>query len=221
MGYITATMGYTVLSGQYEQYNIYRILDEITACIESIKEELIKLNFNSDKLEIAIGGISAGAHIALLYGYSIKNSPIKIKFLINIVGPLSLEPEFWYQPAIFNNTLDNLEMDTINTAIENGTIIGIFEEPTYIGLMNGFLGNLYNEDDIKSMITINNTINKDSEKYKEMFKKVQNSFPIKFVNNDTLPTLCEYAGNDSLVGVGMFRFLKQLFDKYGKRLIMI
>ena len=221
MGYITATMGYTVLSGQYEQYNIYRILDEITACIESIKEELIKLNFNSDKLEIAIGGISAGAHIALLYGYSIKNSPIKIKFLINIVGPLSLEPEFWYQPAIFNNTLDNLEMDTINTAIENGTIIGIFEEPTYIGLMNGFLGNLYNEDDMKSMITINNTINKDSEKYKEMFKKVQNSFPIKFVNNDTLPTLCEYAGNDSLVGVGMFRFLKELFDKYGKKLDLV
>ena len=74
---------------------------------------------------------------------------------------------------------------------------------------------------MKSMITINNTINKDSEKYKEMFKKVQNSFPIKFVNNDTLPTLCEYAGNDSLVGVGMFRFLKELFDKYDKKLDLV
>ena len=78
MRYITSTMGYTLLSGDYEHYNIYRILDEITACIESIKEELIKLGFNSDKLEIAIGGISAGAHIALLYGYSIKKFPIKI-----------------------------------------------------------------------------------------------------------------------------------------------
>ena len=73
-----------------------------------------------------IGGISAGAHIALLYGYSIKNSPIKIKFLINIVGPLSLESEFWCRPSIFDDTLDNLEMDTINTVIDNGTIIGIF-----------------------------------------------------------------------------------------------
>ena len=68
MGYITATMGYKVLSGEYEQYNIYRVLDEINSCIESIKEELEKMDFNSSKLEMAIGGISAGAHI-LFYMY--------------------------------------------------------------------------------------------------------------------------------------------------------
>ena len=56
MGYITATMGYTVLSGDYEQYNIYRILDEITACIKDIKEQLEK-RFDLNKLELAIGGI--------------------------------------------------------------------------------------------------------------------------------------------------------------------
>ena len=220
MGYITATMGYTVLSGDYEQYNIYRILDEITACIKSIKEELEILKFNLDKLEIAIGGISAGAHISLLYGYSIKNPPIKIKFLINIVGPLSLEPEFWYKPAKFNNTLENLEMDTIKYAIENRTIIGIFEEPVFIGLMNEFLGNMYTEEEVKSML-IDNKINNDSEKYQEMFKKVKYSFPIKFINNDTIPTLCEYAGNDTLVGVGMYRFLQNLFEKYDRKLDLV
>lgn len=68
MGYITATMGYKVLSGEYEQYNIYRVLDEINSCIESIKEELEKMGFNSSKLEMAIGGISAGAHI-IFYMY--------------------------------------------------------------------------------------------------------------------------------------------------------
>ena len=215
MGYITATMGYTVLSGKYPNYNIYRILDEITTCIENIKEQLEDLKFDTSKLELAIGGVSAGAHISLLYGYSIKKTPIPIKFLINIVGPLSLEPEFWYQPAVYNQTLDDLENETIENAIENGTIVKIFEDPVFIGLMNGFLGNIYSEEDTKEMI-VNNTINKDSPKYQEMFKKVQNSFPIKFVDSNTLPTLCEYAGNDSLVGVGMYRFLKELFKKYEK-----
>ena len=213
-------MGYIVLSGDYKQYNIYRILDEITACIESIKEELVNLKFNPDKLKIAIGGISAGAHIALLYEYTIKNSPINIKFLINIFGPLSLEPDFWYKPAIFNNILDDLEMDNINNAIENVTIIPIIEEPTFLGLMNGFLVNIYIEQEVKSMIN-DNKINKDSEIYQEMFKKLQYSFPIKYVNNYTLPTLCEYAGNDSLVGVDIYRFLKDLFEKYERKLDLV
>ena len=86
--------------------------------------------------------------------------------------------------------------------------------------MNEFLGNIYTEQEVKSM-TIDNKINKDSEIYQEMFKKVQHSFPIKFVNNDTLPTLCEYAGNDSLVGVGMYRFLKDLFEKYERKLDLV
>jgi acetyl esterase/lipase len=36
MGYITATLGYTLLNGDYKNYNIFRQLDEITACIQSI-----------------------------------------------------------------------------------------------------------------------------------------------------------------------------------------
>ena len=49
MGYITATMGYTVLSGEYPEYNIYRILDEITACIENIIEQLENIGFEGTK----------------------------------------------------------------------------------------------------------------------------------------------------------------------------
>jgi hypothetical protein len=36
MGYITATLGYTLLNGNYKNYNVFRQLDEITACIQSI-----------------------------------------------------------------------------------------------------------------------------------------------------------------------------------------
>ena len=84
MGYITAKMGYTVLSGEYPEYNIYRILDEITACTENIIEQLQSIGFEGTKLEMAIGGVSAGAHLASLYAYTIKKTPIPIKFLIII-----------------------------------------------------------------------------------------------------------------------------------------
>ena len=218
MGYITATMGYTVLSGEYPEFNIYRILDEITACIQNTKKQLNSLGFNN--LEMALGGISAGAHIALLYGYSIKNTIIPIKFLINIVGPLSLEPEFWYTPAVFNQTLESIEPSNIDNAIKTGEIVPIFEDPVMISLMNGFLGKRYTEEETKEMIE-NGKIKKDSEKYQEMFNAVKYSFPYLFINNNTPPTLCEYAGNDSLVGISMYKYLKELSQKYGNKLDLI
>jgi acetyl esterase/lipase len=68
-GYITANIGYTLLSQEYKKYNvnIFRILDEITAAIENIKIILGKEGLNTDKLEIAISGASAGGHLSLLY----------------------------------------------------------------------------------------------------------------------------------------------------------
>ena len=100
-GYITATMSYTLLIDNYTDYNIFKIMDEITACIQSIKDELISRNYDDSKLELALSGTSAGAHIALLYGYSIANSPIPIKFMIDIVGPVSIEPKYWYRASRF------------------------------------------------------------------------------------------------------------------------
>ena len=60
----------------------------------NIKHKLKNLGFDENKLELAIGGVSSGAHLSLLYGYSMKNIPIPLKFLINIVGPLSLEIKY-------------------------------------------------------------------------------------------------------------------------------
>ena len=60
-GYITATLNYTLLINKYKEHNIFRILDEITACINSIKLKLKEEGFDENKLELAIGGISAGA----------------------------------------------------------------------------------------------------------------------------------------------------------------
>ena len=87
-GYITAEMNHTFLYEKYEDFSMFRILDEVTACVESIKEVLKNKGFDENKLELGIYGFSSGAHIVLLYGYSIKNIPLPLKFIINSLGLL-------------------------------------------------------------------------------------------------------------------------------------
>ena len=177
--YITATMSYTLLINNFTNYNIYRILDEITACIQSIKEELKSRNFDINKLEIALGGTSAGGHIALLYSYSMKNSsPIPIKFIIDIVGPISLEPKFWYKVSDMNNPLDNINPETIEEAFNKSKIQKVFEdESALVGVMNLFLGKKYTDEELKEM-TENGKIKVNNTKYQEMFNIVKYAFPV-------------------------------------------
>ena len=85
-GYITAQLNHTYLLKGNKQTSIFKILDEITACLENIKLKLKNMGFDENKLELAIGGTSSGAHLSLLYEYSIKYIPFPLKFVINIVG---------------------------------------------------------------------------------------------------------------------------------------
>ena len=171
MGYITATLGYTLLNGNYKNYNVFRQLDEITACIQSIITQLKEQNFDENKLEIAIAGYSAGAHLTLLYSYLMKNSPVPLKFAVNICGPVSLEPKYFYKNVVFNNTLDSLGIQDIKKALDNKSIVRINEDDsTLLYFMNIFIGKKYSDADLKEMLYENKKINYDSEKYKEMIK---------------------------------------------------
>lgn len=128
-GYITANVEYTVLSDNYTHYNIFRILDEVTACIKHLKEELTNQGFTENNLDFAMGGVSAGAHITLLYAHTITPLPFQIKFLIDIVGPISLLPEHWYIPAQFFQVLDSIEtISDITNAKSEGKIVKVFED---------------------------------------------------------------------------------------------
>ena len=213
-GYITATMNHTYLNKKYKGYSIFRIMDEITCCIQNIKEYLKNEGFNENKLELSIGGISSGAHLSLLYGYSIKNSPIPIKFTINIVGPLTLDSDYWYK--IKNDeVLDNIEPIDIENALKEKKIIKMSKNGlNLLKLMNNFIGGKYTDQEINNMLTNN-------EKYKEMLNIVQYTFPVKFVNKETVPTLCIYGGRDSIVGVAHYSLLKKLSEKYGNRIELI
>ena len=43
-GFMTAAMSYTLLNSGYTQFNIFRILDEITAVLKTLKNFLKKKN---------------------------------------------------------------------------------------------------------------------------------------------------------------------------------
>ena len=218
--FIFATMSYTLLNGSYVQYNIFRILDEISAVLRTMKRFLINQGFDGNKLELIIMGGSAGAHLALLYSYKIKNSPIPIKFIINGVGPATLNPDDFLAILPGTEPLDNIRPEDIKKAKEeklivpmNGNETGANTDNIYLVLyMNGWLGRpiIQDFDKIFSNIT-KKEINKSSEIYQELLKNTSYAYPIHYVTKESIPTLCIYAGKDGDVGVAHYSKLKEAF----------
>jgi len=207
-GYLTAVMDYTLLNDNFSGHNIFRNLDEVTACIESIKEELNNMGFNKTKLELAIGGYSSGAHIGMLYSYLLRDTPLPIKFIINIAGPVTLDPQIWKKLKDENDTLENIEPSDIEKALNESKIIdAIDDEYEVLNYMNNFIGKKYNDSELKEMIE-NKKIKVDNEKYQELLKVVKFSFPSYYAISNIIPTLCVYGGNDSIIGISQYAFLK-------------
>jgi len=209
-GYITASMDYSLLNNTNYDSSIFKILDEIASAIKSIKKTLKEKGFNETKLELAIGGASSGSQTALLYAYLYKASPLPIKFAINLVGPVTLEPGNGLQIKDLSNPLDNIEEGTIKKAIEEKTVVNITGEGGGIadplGFMFIFLG--YKPAEIAE-ITKN-----DSDKGKrmqEVYMKFQLTFPIAYPDKNPVPTLCLYGGKDTIIGIKHYSLLKSKF----------
>ena len=215
-GLITATMGFSLLQQGSTNHSIFRILDEISATILSIKHILKDEGFNENKLEMAIGGSSSGAHLSLLYAYYFKDNSIPIKFVINFCGPVTLELEYWFGIKVVNKTLENIDQKSIDTILGKNETKGVKDYNNgYIAilLMNGFIGNKYKENEFNEFLDEKKNINKESEKYKDLFKMVKNLLPVYLVNKNTIPTLCAYSGKDETIGIGHYAYLKSKFEE--------
>ena len=220
-GYISASMSYTLINEEYKNFkaNIFRILDEITTCIESIIKILAKEGFNIGKLEMAIGGASAGGHLSLLYAYSMKNIPLPLKYIINIVGPVTLDPEHFLK--VKEEPLNSIDLQDIEKAKSDGLIERLYTTDIYlIEYMNMFNGLIFNKEELNSMLE-NNRLNKNNEKYKKMFNYIVNGYPIHFINSDSIPALCVYGGKDEAIGIGHFSYLKSINREYAQKLYIL
>ena len=230
-GFMTAAMSYTLLNSGYTQFNIFRILDEITAVLKTLKNFLKEKEYDENKLELIITGGSAGAHLSLLYSYMIKNPPIPIKFILDNVGPVTLDPEYFYNVKPGLEPLLNIEPVDIDEALKenklihmNGSATGVNLNNFYLmAFMNAWLGFKY-EDSFDEIFSDRERqiINNESEIYKERMNKIRYAFPITYVTNESIPTLCIYGGKDKENGVAQYAQLKKAFlDNNNKKNITL
>ena len=221
-GFIIATMSYTLLNGRYKEYNIFRIMDEITAVLKNIKKFLKEKGYDENKLEVIIAGGSAGAHLSLLYSYMIKNPPIPIKFILDMVGPVTLEPEYWLTIKPGLEPLIDIEPDNITEAIKENKLIHMNGNETGVNMnnifimkfMNAWLGKPLNDSFNEIFSDVDKKIiNTENKIYKERMNKVKYGFPITYVTKESIPTLCVYGGKDEEIGTAQYAELKKAFKE--------
>ena len=215
VGYITATLSYTLLIDKYknEGYNIYRIMDEISACFHSIKEVLKEYNFEESNLEFAIGGYSAGGHLSLLYTYNyIKEENSEVKFIINVAGPITIEPKYYYKLKDGEEPLDlNIyeQKSEIEKLINDNKFDIIYDIDYFLFFLNIFSGGTKTQEQLNKIIK-DGKIDTENEDYQFMYNFTKYAFAVNFVKNN-IPLLCYYGGKDQYVGIAQYSYLK---DKY-------
>ena len=223
MGYITATLDYTEINENNNHTNFFRYFDEFTACITNIKQKLKEeYGFDENKLELAIGGHSLGARLSMIYGYSRRkeNTVIPIKFIINQAGSLDYDVNYFYKVTTYNVTLSNIEPESIDEGIKNGTLTSFLNDYTILTIYNSYLGYKYNQSQIMQMLDNNKNINYESELYKEFYNSAKYCYGSYYINESAkngesiIPLLSEYAGNDVRAGVAYYKFIKNLSEEY-------
>lgn len=84
--YCAASINYTYVS---ETTDVNLIIEEITMALSAIKNKANSKGVNINK--VVLSGTSAGAHLALLYGYSkVEEAPIKPVAVVSFCGPTDL-----------------------------------------------------------------------------------------------------------------------------------
>ena len=86
--------------------------------------------------------------------------------------------------------------------------------------MNLFLQDKYSDKELKEII-VNKKIDLNNEKYKKMENILKYVYPTNFVNKNSVPTLCIYGGDDSIIGIAHYSFLQQLSEQYGNKVELV
>ena len=252
-GYITATIKYTLLdqdalknkdltdegANEYKSLSIFRDLDEIDACIASIKSGLEGLGFDTSKTQLAIGGGSSGSHLTMLYSYSRGNtSPIPINFIVNIVGPTDIKPAVWKKFIKTDTDEDGIE-EVLNEGITEDKIAiqesagniaelavslnGVnfnWNEYQTMRIANGMCGFPENPSVVREASGDEATISNTSNVAYQLMTKAGGGEDLLSVthyitNANIIPIICAYAGKDSVVGINQYATLQAKLDDVG------
>ena len=120
---------------------------------------------------------------------------------------------------IYNDSLDNIEPEDIDKALENDKLISmngnsnvLMNNLILLSFMNLGLGNKFN-DSFNEMFSDleEGVIDEDSKEYKDLINKAKYMFPVTYVDNKSIPTLFIYGGQDEYNGVAQYAQLKKKF----------
>ena len=235
-GYITATIKYSLLNKAMDDpsLSIFRNLDEIDACITSIKSALQDLEFDTSKSNLVIGGASSGAHLAMLYSYSRGHkSALPIKFIVDAVGPVNIKPENW---KWYNLSADDRE--TAKTAgigyeaIENlrstdglqelrvadGTEVYYWNEYHTMRIANGMCGIPFSISQIEATTDENKAEIINPNAASNSLTRAgggEDQLSVTYwINSSTnkLPIICAYGGMDTVVGIAQYAALEKALN---------
>lgn len=240
-GLITATLKYTLLKRDIlkddaeddgrtnTELSIFRNLDEIDACIKSIKKSLASLGFDTTKTKLVIGGGSSGAHLSMLYSYSRGNqSELPIQFIIDAVGPVDIKPYCWQE--FINPREDVLDAGLTKSAIEaqyydgnlrtlpvSGEDFGWNEYHT-MRIANGMCGRPFTLTQVKETSSDGGqSITNPNEAYTSLTQAGggENQLSVTYWMQHSglsFPIICAYAGLDGIAGINQFAVLQNTLD---------
>ena len=133
-GYIAATMNYTLYSEENrDTFTVDAVLREISAALLKIRDFAAEKGIKVTKA--ATAGYSAGAHLSMLYSYSIGDgAPLEIVFTANMAGPADFSPEIWGSAAkvISERLLGITLTDEMLKSGEADEILAIPSPVTYV-----------------------------------------------------------------------------------------
>ena len=251
-GYIAATIEYTLLSkasltedtmdddtlAKNRTISIFRDLDEIDACIYTMKDCLVKLGFTGT-LSLVIGGASSGSHLAMLYSYSRgSESAFGVpKFIINAVGPTDIKENVWkafsfateedYNAALEGD--DALGYTRIHNAETSGNLQPLkvsgaefnWNEYQTMRIANGMCGFPFTPAQVSATTDEEKTtVNHTSDVYEDMVSNTVNGESLLSVTNyidssHNIPMICGYGGHDSIVGIAQYANLQTALQDAG------
>ena len=230
-GYVSATIKYSLLKRSMDDssLSIFRDLDEIDACIKSIKKVLKDdLGFDDTKLNLVIGGASSGAHLSMLYSYSRGDKcPLPIKFIIDAVGPVDIKSNAWKRfndasDTVLNAGITKAAVDA-QIAADNTSVLSVagegycWNEYQTAKIANGMCGIPYPVANIQASSTDEEHIDTPNAASNAMTKANggEDSLSVTYwINNTTnrYPIVCAYAGKDSIVGINQYATLEPVLE---------
>ncbi len=234
-GYVTATIKYSLLKRTMDDssLSIFRNLDEIDACIKSIKEALEELDFDTTKTKLVIGGASSGSHLAMLYAYSRwQNCALPLSFIVDAVGPVDIKPECWKS---FNDPSEEARSDLSYAAIQTQVLADNLGDLHISGetgensnwndyqtmrIANGMCGLPHSLEEVEATTTDKKNISSPNEASTLMTKAGggEDLLSVSYwigKGEVQIPIVGAYAGQDTVVGINQAATLdKVCMDNY-------